>query len=288
MAEGAGDPGALGLDDAALAVQPTVYAPGAFAGQRVLVSGGAGGIGRATAWLLGRLGAQVLITGRDGAKLDGAVAAMTAAGLNVRAATLDIREPDQVAALFAGPVAAMGGIDLLVNSAGGQFPQPAIDFSVKGWNAVVNNNLNGTWYMMQAAARAWRDAARGGSIVNIIVVIDHGLHGVAHTIAARSGVAGVSRAVAVEWAPLGIRVNCIAPGAIETPGWRVYTPEARATYATTNPMMRTGTTWEIAEAVAWIGGPAARYVTGEVVNVAGGAQLWGEVWTTGKPDWFKV
>lgn len=278
----------MGLDDAALAVMPTVYGPGAFAGRRVLVSGGAGGIGRAVAWLLGRLGASVLITGRDAAKLDGAVAAMTAAGLDVRAAPLDIRQPDLVAGLFAGPVADMGGIDLLVNSAGGQFPQAAIDFSVKGWNAVIDSNLNGTWHMMQAAARGWRDAGRPGSIVNIIVVIDHGLHGVAHTIAARSGVAGLSRAVAVEWAPLGIRVNCIAPGAIETPGWRVYSPEARATYATTNPMMRTGTTWEIAEAVAWIGGPAAAYVTGEVVNVAGGAQLWGETWTTGKPDWFKV
>jgi citronellol/citronellal dehydrogenase len=286
MADPEGAP--MGLDDAALATMATVYGPGAFAGRRVLVSGGAGGIGRAVAWLLGRLGASVLITGRDVAKLDGAVAAMTAAGLDVRAAPLDIRQPDLVAALFAGPVADMGGIDLLVNSAGGQFPQAAIDFSVKGWNAVIDSNLNGTWHMMQAAARAWRDAARPGSIVNIIVVTDHGLHGVAHTIAARAGVAGLSRAVAVEWAPLGIRVNCIAPGAIETPGWRVYTPQARATYATTNPMMRTGTTWEIAEAVAWIGGPAAAYVTGEVVNVAGGAQLWGETWTTGKPDWFKV
>ena len=288
MADLPDDPTKLGLDDAALAVCPTLYAPGALAGKRVLVSGGAGGIGRATAWLMGRLGASVLITGRDQAKLDAAVAAMTAAELDVRSAPLDIRQPDLVAGLFAGPVADMGGIDILVNSAGGQFPQAAIDFSLKGWTAVIDSNLNGTWHMMQAAARHWRDTGRPGSIVNIVVVIEHGLYGVAHTIAARSGVVGLSQAVAVEWAPLGIRVNCIAPGAIETPGWRVYSPEARATYAKTNPMMRTGTTWEVAEAVVWLGGPAASYVTGQTVNIAGGGQLWGETWTTGKPDWFKI
>jgi len=192
-----------------------------------------------------------------------------------------------VADLFTGPVAEVGGIDLLVNSAGGQFPQAAIDFSLKGWNAVIDNNLNGTWHMMQAAARHWRDAQQPGSIVNIVVVVEHGLYGVAHTIAARSGVIGLSRAVAVEWAPLGIRVNCIAPGAIETPGWRVYSPEARETYARSNPMMRAGTTWEIAESVIWIGGPSGSFVTGETVNVAGGSQLWGETWTTGRPDWFR-
>ena len=277
----------LGLDDAALAAHPTVFAPDALAGKRLLVSGGAGGIGRAVAWLAGRCGAEVILTGRDAAKLDSAMQAMTAAGLRVQGHVVDIRQPDSVAALFGGPVAEAGGIDLLVNSAGGQFPQAAIDFSVKGWNAVIDNNLNGTWHMMQAAARHWRDAARPGSIVNIVVVVDHGLYGVAHTIAARSGIIGLSRAVAVEWAPLGIRVNCIAPGAIETPGWRVYAPEARETYARSNPMMRAGTTWEIAESVIWVGGPSGSFVTGETVNVAGGSQLWGETWTTGRPEWFR-
>ncbi len=277
----------LGLDDAALAAHPTVFAPDALAGKRLLVSGGAGGIGRAVAWLAGRCGAEVILTGRDAAKLDSAMQAMTAAGLRVQGHVVDIRQPDSVAALFGGPVAEAGGIDLLVNSAGGQFPQAAIDFSVKGWNAVIDNNLNGTWHMMQAAARHWRDAARPGSIVNIVVVVEHGLYGVAHTIAARSGIIGLSRAVAVEWAPLGIRVNCIAPGAIETPGWRVYAPEARETYARSNPMMRAGTTWEIAESVIWVGGPSGSFVTGETVNVAGGSQLWGETWTTGRPEWFR-
>jgi citronellol/citronellal dehydrogenase len=181
-----------------------------------------------------------------------------------------------------------GRLDLLVNSAGGQFPQAAIDFSEKGWNAVVNTNLNGTWRMMQAAARRWRDAKHSGSIVNIVVVTTHGLYGVAHTIAARAGVIGLSRAVAVEWAPLGVRVNCVAPGAVETAGWKVYAPEARAAYPRSNPMMRVGTAWEIAEACVYLGGPAAGYVTGETLTVDGGGQLWGETWTIPKPDYFRT
>ena len=276
----------LGLDDAELASARTVLASDAFAGQTALISGGAGGIGKAAGWLMGRCGARVILTGRDAEKLAEAVARMQAAGIAAEGHVVDIRKPESIAELFAGPVADAGGIDLLVNSAGGQFPQAAIDFSVKGWNAVIDTNLNGTWHMMQAAARHWRDGGRKGSIVNVVVVVEHGLYGVAHTIAARSGVIGLSRAVAVEWAEHGIRVNCIAPGAVETPGWRVYTPEARATYTRSNPMMRTGTTWEIAEAIAWIGGTGAAYVTGEVMHVAGGAQLWGETWTTGKPEYF--
>jgi citronellol/citronellal dehydrogenase len=159
---------------------------------------------------------------------------------------------------------------------------------VKGWNTVVNTNLNGTWYMMQGAARAWRDQNRPGSITTIVVVTRQGLHGVAHTIAARSGVVGLTQALAVEWAPLKIRLNCIAPGVIETPGWRVYDPKALEAYPKSNPMMRNGSTWDVAEACGYLAGPGAEYVTGEVLNVAGGAQLWGETWTTGKPDYFKV
>ncbi|MBN9065871.1 MAG: SDR family oxidoreductase [Rhizobiales bacterium] len=277
----------FGLNDEALATHPTVYADGSLDGKTALISGGAGGLGRATAWLMGRLGARVVLAGRDKAKLAEAAEAMRAKDIDAGFHALDIREPEAVQALF-DKVGADGGIDMLVNSAGGQYPQAAIDFSTKGWNAVINTNLNGTWYMMQAAARQWRDSGRPGSIVNIIVVVSHGLYGLAHTVAARSGVVGLSRAVAVEWAPLGIRVNCIAPGAIETPGWKVYTAETRAGYPDSNPMKRVGTAWEIAEASVYLAGPASSYVTGEVLNVSGGGQLWGETWAIPKPDYFKV
>jgi citronellol/citronellal dehydrogenase len=277
----------FGLDDKALATHPTIYASGAFDGQVVVVSGGAGGLGRAAAWLFARLGAHVVVAGRDEGKLNAVVDALAGRGLKASRRVVDIRDPDSAHALFDDVWLKHDRLDVLINSAGGQFPQAAIDFSAKGWNAVINTNLNGTWFMMQAAARRWRDTRKPGNIINIVVVTSHGLYGVAHTIAARAGVVGLSRAVAVEWAPLGVRVNCIAPGAIETEGWKVYSPEARAAYPRSNPMMRAGSAWEIAEACVYLGGSAAAYVTGELLTVDGGSQLWGETWTTGKPDYFK-
>ena len=274
------------LSDHDLATHPTVYAADALKNQIALVSGGAGGIGRAIAWLFARLGAHVVLTGRDQAKLDLLVTHLVGHGLKASAHAVDIREPEAVAALFDKVWDEYGRLDILVNSAGGQFPQAAIDFSIKGWNAVINTNLNGTWYMMQAAAQRWRDRKHPGSIVNIVVVTTHGLYGIAHTIAARSGVIGLSRAVAVEWAPLNIRVNCVAPGAIETEGWNVYTEKARAAYPRSNPMMRAGSSWDIAEACVYLGSPAGKFVTGETLTVDGGGQLWGETWTTGKPEYF--
>jgi citronellol/citronellal dehydrogenase len=279
-------PAKSGLTDAELAVHPTVFAADALKERVAVVSGGAGGIGRAIAWLFARLGSHVVVVGRDRDKLDVLVSEMTARGLKASAHTADIREPAAVSTLFDAVWAAHGRLDSLVNSAGGQFPQSAIEFSVKGWNTVINTNLNGTWYMMQAAAQRWRDRKHPGSIVNIVVVTTHGLYGIAHSIAARSGVIGLSRAVAVEWAPLNIRVNCVAPGAIATEGWNVYTPEARAAYPRSNPMMRAGSPWDIAEASVFLAAPSGKFVTGETLTVDGGGQLWGETWTTGKPDYF--
>jgi citronellol/citronellal dehydrogenase len=280
-------PAKLGLSDAELAGHPTMFAAGSLKDQVVVITGGAGGIGRAIAWLFARLGAHVAVVGRDGGKLDTLVANLTSHGLKASAHPTDIREPEAVNALFDAVWTTHGRLDCVINSAGGQFPQAAIDFSVKGWNAVINTNLNGTWYMMQAAAQRWREHKHPGSIVNIVVVTTHGLYGIAHSIAARSGVIGLSRAVAVEWAPLNIRVNCVAPGAIETEGWNVYTAEARAAYPRSNPMMRTGSPWDVAEASVFLAGPSAKFVTGETLTVDGGSQLWGETWTTGKPAYFR-
>jgi citronellol/citronellal dehydrogenase len=279
-------PEGLGLTDDKLAVHRTVFASEALKDMVVVLSGGAGGIGRAIAWLFARLGAHVVLVGRNQERLDALVANLAGRKLKASAYAADIKDPDAVKALFDTVWKSHGRVDGLINSAGGQFPQPAIDFSVKGWNAVINTNLNGTWYMMQAAAQHWRDNKYPGSIVNIVVVTTHGLYGIAHTIAARSGVIGLSRSVAVEWAPLKIRVNCVAPGAIETEGWKVYTPEARAAYPRSNPMMRAGSPWDVAEACVYLTGPSGGFVTGETLTVDGGGQLWGETWTTGKPPYF--
>lgn len=278
------DPGLPGNDE--LATAATVFAPGLLAGQVVVVSGGGSGIGRATAWLAARLGARVVVCGRKEEKLVAVVAAMHARGLAADYAVVDIRERTQVDQVTEALWARCGRVDVLINSAGGQFPQAAMDFSEKGWHTVINTNLHGTWSMMQANARRWRDSGSGGSIVNIVVVA-RGLHGVAHTVAARAGVIALSQAVAVEWAPLGIRVNCIGPGAVQTEGWAVYTEAARSKYALTNPQLKVGTAWQIAEAAVFLSSPAAAYINGELLVVDGGGQHWGEVWTTGKPEWFR-
>ena len=267
-------------------MHPTVYAADALKGRVAVVSGAAGGIGRAIAWLFARLGAHVVLAGRNQTRLDALLASLAGRTLKASAHAVDIREPAAVNALFDTVWAAQGRLDFLVNSAGGQFPQAAIDYSIKGWNAVIDTNLNGTWYMMQAAAQRWRERKQPGSIINIVVVTTHGVYGIAHSIAARSGVIGLSRAVAVEWAPLNIRVNCVAPGLIETKGWDVYTAETRAAYPRSNPMMRVGSPWDIAEACVYLAGTSGNFITGETLTVDGGGQLWGETWTTAKPDYF--
>jgi citronellol/citronellal dehydrogenase len=267
---------------------PTVFRSDLYADSTVLVSGGGSGIGRAIALLFARLGARVVICGRTAEKLETVVAHARERGATMLGVTANIREPDQVRALFERCEAEFGLPDILVNNAGGQFARPAIDFSVNGWNAVIAGNLNGTWYMMQAAAQRWRDAARAGSIVNIVAPTERGLPGIAHTVAARAGVIGVSRTVAIEWAPLGIRVNCVAPGLIGTEGLAVYPPEAAKEWPRANPMKRWGSPWDIAQACAWIAGPAGNFVTGEVCTVDGGGRLWGELWTAGRPPWFEV
>src|SRR5438477_12817486 len=121
-------PAKLGLTDEELAVHPTMFAADALKDQVVVVTGGAGGIGRAIAWLFARLGAHVAVVGRNQDKLDAVVAEIAARGLKASAHTADIREPDEVNALFDSVWAAHGRLDILVNSAGGQFPQAAIDF----------------------------------------------------------------------------------------------------------------------------------------------------------------
>lgn len=265
---------------------PTVYRSDLFAGQVALVSGGGSGIGRAVALLMARLGAHVVICGRTQEKLDVVAAFARARGAKMLAVAANVREPEQVEALFARVVGECGRLDHVINNAGGQFPQAAIDMAPKGWAAVVNNNLNGTWYMMQRAAQHWRDAKAPGSIVNVVVVTDRGMPGVAHTVAARAGIIGATRTVAVEWAPLNIRVNCIAPGLTATEGLSVYPPEAQKEFPRANPMRRPGTPMEIAEGCVYLTAPSGSFITGEVLTVDGGGRLWGELWTAGRPDAF--
>lgn len=277
------------MTDVQLAGAPLSFRDDLLKGQVCLVSGGGSGMGRAIAYVLTRLGAEVIICGRRAEKLEETVEGIaTHLGKTVVAKSMTIRDPQQVEALFDTAIEHFGRVDVLINSAGGQFPQAAIDFSVKGWNAVIDTNLNGTWYMMQAAARRWRDQQQPGSIVNIVAVVNRGNPQVAHTCAARAGVIYLSKTVAVEWAPLNIRVNCVAPGSIATDGLNVYPREAAEAFALSNPMKRLGDVMDIAESVVYLTAPSGKFITGELLTVDGGRQHWGEDWPGGIPEYFKV
>src|SRR5690606_38226048 len=171
--------------------------------------------------------ARVAICGRRAEPL-AETAALIRNGLGVEIAThaMTIRDPGQVAALMEAVWTEQGGLDVLVNNAGGQFAQNPMDYSANGWRAVIDTNLNGTWYMMQQAARHWRDQGQPGCIINIVVNIHRGTLQTTHSAAARAGIVYLSRSLAVEWAPLGIRVNCVSPGAIASNGLRNYSREA--------------------------------------------------------------
>lgn len=279
-----------GFDPEKLAVIPTVYRHDLFAGKSMLISGGGSGMGLATAMLVVRLGGNVMICGRNEQKLAKAaddIQRLT--GREIAFKSLTIRDPDQVDGLMDEAFDRFGTLDTLVNSAGGQFAQHALDFTVKGWNAVVDTNLNGTWWMVQAAGRRWRNLGKPGSVISIVATIDRGSPQYAHSAAARAGIIHLSKSLAVEWAPLNIRVNCIAPGNIEIDGrFDKYDPQYKARFTQGNPMRRAGNAWDMAQAVAYLAGPTGDFITGEVLNVNGGMHLWGTNWPLGVPEHFKV
>ena len=286
---GQAKPPAYGLADDALVRLPTVFRERLFDGQVVLVSGAGSGLGKAIAVLYARLGAQLVICGRTPDKLERSAELLRSLGAEVLVHPMTIRDPDAVRALIDHAHERLGRLDVLVNNAGGQFSGPAIDFSPRGWQAVIDTNLNGTWYMMQAAARRWIAEAAPGRIVNIVATVWRGRPTVAHTCAARAGVIYLSKTLAVEWAPHGIQVNCVAPGVIETSALALYPPAGRETYLhEANPMKHPGDVQDIAEGCVYLTAPSAKFITGEVITIDGGQQLWGDPWPAGRPDYFKL
>jgi citronellol/citronellal dehydrogenase len=259
--------------------KPLPFAPGLFRDKVVLISGGGTGIGKAAAWQAARLGAQVVICQRNAEYLSSVAGAIREAGLSCRWTQLNIRDTDAVNALIDGIYQTEGRLDLQINSAGGQFTQPAVDYSPNGWRSVIDTNLNGTFNMMQSAARKWLAADAPGSIVTITFSA-RGLHQMAHTVAARAGITAFMESVAVEWAPK-IRVNCVAPGSVASDHFSFAEKEL---YSNSNPMLNTGTPWDVAAACLFIGGDTAPFITGQTLRINGGADLWGESWPLGKPE----
>ncbi|PUA93502.1 citronellol/citronellal dehydrogenase [Acidovorax sp. 107] len=255
--------------------QPTyrsVFRPGLFAGQTVIVTGGGSGIGRCTAHELANLGACVALVGRRVEKLEAVQAEITRAGGQASIHACDIRDEPGVKAMIADVIGRHGKIDGLVNNAGGQYPQPVKDISLKGWDAVVRNNLTGGFLVAREAFNQSM-ASNGGAIVNIIADIWGGMPTMAHSGAARAGMLSFTETAACEWAVAGVRVNAVAPGWIASSGFDTYSPEMQAelrSLKTKVPLQRYGTEAEISAAVVFLLCEAAAFITGSCIRVDGG------------------
>lgn len=259
----------------------SVFRPDLFAGTVALVTGGGSGIGKAIARELVQLGANVVIAARKRPRLDATAEELNAlGGGRVHATTCNIRDEDEVRALMAETLETFGRIDFLVNNAGGQFPGPAAAIRTKGWNAVIETNLTGTFLCSREAFAAWmRD--NGGSVVNIIADMWRGFPGMAHTGAARAGVDNLTKTLSVEWAPNMVRVNAVAPGIIMSSGFDTYDPffqKAFIEMGANTPAQRLGTEEEVASCVLWLLSPGAAYTTGTTVRVDGGSSLYRQAW----------
>jgi citronellol/citronellal dehydrogenase len=232
-----------------------------------IVTGGGTGIGRATALALHRDGCSLVITGRRQEPLDavraeiGEDACASLAG--------DIREPEVADALIDLALERFGRIDVLVNNAGGQFMAPAEDITPNGWAAVRRLNLDAPWYLTQQVAKRWMIANGGGRIVSVVLCPTRGIAGMVHSSAARAGTEAVARVLSLEWGRYDIGVVCVAPGWIDTEGMRQYGDDLDE-LAKLVPMGRLGTAEEVADTIAFLASPQARYITGQTIVIDGG------------------
>jgi citronellol/citronellal dehydrogenase len=259
----------------------SVFRPGLFEGQAVIVTGGGSGIGRCTAHELAALGANVVIVGRNPEKLATVEAEIIEDGGKVTSLICDIRDEANVIAAIDAVLARHGRIDALINNAGGQYRAPMKTISTKGFEAVVRNNLTGGFIFMRAVYNRWMEA-NGGAIVNIIADIWNGWPEFAHSGAARGGMHTLTETAACEWSASGVRVNSVAPGGIASSGFDTYSPEMRQRlfdYTGRIPMQRFGTEAEISAAVLFLLSPGAAYITGTCIRVDGGAPNARQTWT---------
>ncbi|WP_317615901.1 SDR family oxidoreductase [Achromobacter spanius] len=263
----------------------SVFRPGLFDGKTVVVTGGGSGLGRCTAHELASLGANLALVGRKLEKLEAVGAEIArvypeAAG-RVSLHACDIRDEAGVRGAVADVLARHGAIDGLFNCAGGQFPAPLDRISLNGWNAVVQNNLHGT-FLMAREVYTQHMRRHGGAIVNMLADIWGGMPGMGHSGAARAGVWNLTETAACEWAHAGVRVNAVAPGWIASSGMDSYDDHYRAVLRdlkTKVPLQRFGTEAELAAAVVFLLSPAAAFINGTVIRVDGGVPNARHSWT---------
>jgi citronellol/citronellal dehydrogenase len=248
----------------------------ANAGRVAIVTGGGTGIGRATALELARTGAAVAICGRRPEPIADARRRLEAAGADVLAQVCDVREPDQVEGFLDAVDARFGSVDVLVNNAGGQFPAPLEDISLKGLRAVHRLNVDAPWNLTQQVAARWMIPARRGFVAFLGFSPRRGVPSMVHSSIARSALETLASGIALEWSRYGIRAVTVSCGLIESEGLRNYGgDDLVAEWARTVPMRRAGLAEEVAATIAFLASDGGAYITGTTVVVDGGADAWG-------------
>jgi NAD(P)-dependent dehydrogenase (short-subunit alcohol dehydrogenase family) len=250
-----------------------VSGPGSrLRGRVVVVTGATRGIGRAIALACAREGASLVVNGRDEAAGGVVVAEIAALGGKASWYAADLGQVSEARGLVAGAVRAFGRVDVLVNNAGLFERRPALEMQEGDWDRLIDVNLKGAFFCAQAAALAMRERGQGGAIVNVAsdAAWSGGINPCAHYAASKAGMVSITRSLAKELAPLGIRVNAVAPGLITTEmgGAAGSTlPDLRI------PLGREGTPDEVAACVVFLASDEASYVTGANLNLSGGLFL---------------
>lgn len=255
-----------------------MFAKNTFENKIILVTGGRSGIGYEIAKQFLQLGAKIFICSRKEEPLKKATEELSKYG-EVKYCTCDIRKTEQIKAMGEKIKEAYGRLDILINNAGGQFPAPAELISENGWAAVINNNLNGTFYMSKIMYNTFFAEQKKGIIVNIIANMFRGFPGMAHTGAARAGVENLTKTLAQEWAMNNVRINAVAPGTIESSGLKQYPPQIQERFAEgrkENLMGRFGTVEDVANAVLFYASDLSSYVSGTTLYVDGCEHLAGD------------
>lgn len=241
-----------------------------------IVTGGGTGIGRSIALAMASCGADVVVASRDLSHLEATAAQIRAGGRRALPVQTDIRQTDQVDALLETAVKTLGRVHVLVNNAAGSFLSAARKISPKGWQAVVDTTLNGTFYCSRAVGQHMIEQG-GGKIINITATLHYkGSPGMIAPTAAKAGVEAMTKTLALEWAKFNILVNAIAPGPIQTEGSErsLWSNAAfRDMVQRGVPLARFGAPEDIANMALYLASPAGDYITGATMVVDGGEWL---------------